>query len=295
MKSRLFLVLLTITIVTKIHGYNQKDFEIACQGGKNLNLIKSDLSNLNTKKNLIKTNLNHADLTQANIKNTNLSNANLEKALLYKTNLFKTNLSFANLRGAKIIDAKLNCTNLKKADFYQADLTNSDFSGKISFFHGITLYLKLLLNLEKPTFKNPEYKNRIETNFKRVKAINTNFSNANLIAANFEKSYLTNAKFNHSILAFANFSNIKSLRETDFRGALLFGADFYNTSFENAIVKNVDFYGVKGLSEKQKKYLVKYGAKNVYTQEELEELESSATQVQSVIRGYLTRKEFKEK
>ncbi len=273
MKAKsLLLFALTFSIFSNNYGYKDQHYQRARQGGKELDLRRTDLSKLNTEThNLTEARLYHALLCGANIENSDLSNANLCKVNFYQANLSKTIFINANLA-----DAKLNRATIQQAVFYGADLTDADFSSNFlrpkGFWENVLRRIKLVWYLLNPQNKenSNKYKNRIRTNFEYTKCKRTNFEGINLIGANFKDAYLKDANFNNAILIDADFSNAASLKDANFKDAVLFGANFSNTNIEGAKVNGVSFLGVKGLSEEQRNYLIEQGAKDVYSEEELE-------------------------
>ncbi|MEG5061947.1 pentapeptide repeat-containing protein [Microcoleus sp. A2-C5] len=192
---------------------------------------------------LIDANLNEADLSDSDLNSANLRGANLRGANLSGTDLSDTNLSDTNLSGTDLSDANLSSTilgrfNLREALQRGALQRDARALQRIALLGGANMRDALLSG----------------ANLSGVNLSVANLSGANLRSANLSGADLILADLSGADLSDANLSG------TDLRLANLSGANLIDADLSGIQVERTRFLDNLGITEEQKKDLIKRGA-----------------------------------
>lgn len=184
------------------------------------------LGNEQTVFSMIGTNFDYAKMFFSYFKNIDFTNSSLEKAQMYNIGMIQTKATSANFSGAILTNACLAWCDFENADFSKASLAETVL---------------------------------VRVNFSGSNMINANFSYSNIIACNFEGASCQNASFKNVIqdrtelkkqnpkaLQGIDLGESRGLRfcfttltNTDFSGAKLDKAYFFNAIGQNSIFTKV--------------------------------------------------------
>jgi uncharacterized protein YjbI with pentapeptide repeats len=160
-------------------------------------------------------------------------------------------LSDADLRGACLIDADLSGANLNNADLNSANLSGANLSG--AYLSGANLNRAYLSGAYlSGAYLSGAYLNRAYLN--RAYLNNANLSDSYLSGAD-----LRDADLRFADLRFADLSGAK-LSGADLSGADLSGANLSGANLSGIQVEKTRFLDNLGITEEQKKDLIKRGA-----------------------------------
>ncbi len=174
-------------------------------------------------------NLSNADLTNAVLEDSNLgasqltgtvfSNSNFAEGILSKANLSKAIFSHCNLSEVNFLEAsfknvKMDDCQLKSANFLEMNFLGSQFIGcELS-----------------------------ECNFLQSQLENCDFSGSNLSTSNFIECNLNNSAFTQTNMTNVRFLGGSTLKNCNFREAILDKASFRNADAEGSNFEKSTFY-----------------------------------------------------
>jgi len=165
-------------------------------------------------------------------------------------------LSDADLRGACLIDADLSGANLNNADLNSANLSGAYLSG--AYLSGAYLNRAYLSGAYlSGAYLSGAYLNRAYLN--RAYLNNANLSDSYLSGADLRFADLRFADLRFADLRFADLSGAK-LSGADLSGADLSGANLSGANLSGIQVEKTRFLDNLGITEEQKKDLIKRGA-----------------------------------
>lgn len=223
--KRLFLLLLSLGMMTSAITYNQNDYERALNGDKNLENANLEGATFMMQELLEKINPEDIDDTRKLIKDKNFDPDDFHSEYSDPEDLDAEDF-FHNLHKKKhmnLKNANLKNANLKNTFFLGVDLKNANLEGaslKNTFFFGVDI---ANANLEGAIIEEAIL---LYANFYGANLKNANLKSTNLIAANLTNTNLTNA----------------NLAEADLRRAILMWANLENTNFYKANLEKANLY-----------------------------------------------------
>lgn len=182
---------------------------------------------------------NKTTIRQKTVKKTIINALNACKNILIKKSFFSKNRIGIKFVKSIITETDFSGTFLINSFFEETDIINSDLQSTIS--------------------NNASFIDCI--------IVDTSFRNSILVLTNFSGSRLENVDFGEGTLLYTNFSNCR-LKNVNFESCTVIGSSFEGATFDNCNVQGVDFDGIS-LSDEQKEYLHRNGAKNVYWENDI--------------------------
>jgi len=184
--------------------------------------------------------LSGLELRDARINGGDFCGANLEGVVLEKASITEAQLGDANLSRANLHRANLSESNLDSTKFDKADLTEATLPQQMS---------------------NASFRSTVLANWNLVirYLARAHFDDANLVNARFEDSDLYRASFARADLTNTRFFSLFTDNPTRLHG----WKNPLISPGHGAFVLEASFAGAKGVSEETRKYLCKWGAKDV--------------------------------
>jgi uncharacterized protein YjbI with pentapeptide repeats/uncharacterized RDD family membrane protein YckC len=165
-----------------------------------------------------------ADLSGADLSNADLTGSNLTNALLNHANLMRVALNRAKLSNAQLLGANLSSAQLISADLRQAVLENASLTGA---------------DLAEAKLARANLRGARSG---KVKAVGGDFAFANLSQSSWQGANLSRANLSNANLRDADFSSTK-LVQTDLRNAQLQNAKLRNSDLSNADLRGANLAG----------------------------------------------------
>lgn len=176
-----------------------------------------------------------ADLSGANLEGANLTGAVLNSAVMTRTNFLRATLNKANLANGNLTGANLSSTLLIGADLRQASLQDASLTG--ADLGGANLSQANLENARLSQTKAQGVQ-LSRSNLKKTDWQGADLSGADLSGVNLQNADLNGTRLASAKLQNANLQNANlrnaDLSLVDFRGAYLAGANFQGATFVGA-------------------------------------------------------------